>query len=170
MINLKKIKKSWYFLLVIIIVYVILFFVSRDLFVESGLFFLNILKTIIPVFLMVFVLMALFNYFITTKIILKHLGDKSIKGWLFAVIAGMISMGPIYMWYPLLSDAKSKGVSSGLIATFLYNRAIKLPLLPVIIFYFGVTYVLILAGVMIFMSVIQGLILEKIVKNKEEVK
>ena len=166
MINLKKIKKTWYFLLAVIIVYIVLFFVSRDSFVKSGLFFLNILKTIIPVFLMVFVLMILFNYFITTKIILKHFGNKSIKGWLFAVIAGMVSMGPIYMWYPLLSDAKSKGVSSGLIATFLYNRAIKLPLLPIIIFYFGIIYVLILMGIMIFMSVIQGLILEKIVKNK----
>ena len=69
------------------------------------------------------------------------------------------------MWYPLLADLKSKGLNSGLIACFLYNRAIKIPFLPLMIFYFSLKYVLILTVVMVFMSVIQALIINKFMKG-----
>ena len=167
----EKSRASWYFLLGTIIIYIILFLLNRESFIVSGGFFLKILKTIIPVFIIVFVLMSLMNYFVTAKTVTKHLGEKSkIKGWFFAVIAGIISHGPIYMWYPLLAEAKEKGVRNGLLSCFLYNRAIKIPLLPIIILYFGIKYVLILTIVMIIMSIVQGIILEKIVGKEIEIK
>jgi uncharacterized membrane protein YraQ (UPF0718 family) len=71
------------------------------------------------------------------------------------------------MWYPLLSDLQKKGVKNSFIATFLYNRAIKPALLPLIIFYFGLAFTIVLTIVMIIASVFQGLIVEKILKNKK---
>ena len=66
------------------------------------------------------------------------------------------------MWYPLLAELKEKGIGYGYLATFLYNRAIKIPLLPIAIFYFGLKYVVILTIVMIFISIIQGIIINRI--------
>jgi uncharacterized membrane protein YraQ (UPF0718 family) len=71
------------------------------------------------------------------------------------------------MWYPLLSELEEQGVRKGLIAAFLYNRAIKIPLLPMIIVYFGLLFTVVLTIVMMIISVVQGLIIEKlmVVKN-----
>lgn len=54
----------------------------------------------------------------------------------------------------------------GLIATFLYNRAVKIPLLPMMIVYFGTKVVVILSIFMILFSMLNGFIVEKIVQLK----
>jgi hypothetical protein len=71
------------------------------------------------------------------------------------------------MWYPLLADLKNKGLNDGLIACFLYNRAIKIPLLPLAIIYFSWQYILVLTIVMVLASVTQGILLNKIIEVKE---
>ncbi len=68
------------------------------------------------------------------------------------------------MWYPLLADLKNKGLSYGFIACFLYNRAIKIPLIPLAIAYFSWQYILILSFTMIIMSVVQGILIDKLIK------
>jgi uncharacterized membrane protein YraQ (UPF0718 family) len=112
--------------------------------------------------------MVITNYFVKHKTLVKYMGKKSgIKGWFISIVAGIISTGPIYMWYPLLSELEEQGVRKGLIAAFLYNRAIKIPLLPMIIVYFGLLFTVVLTIVMMIISVVQGLIIEKlmVVKN-----
>ncbi len=162
----KRLSKSWYFLFGVLIAYLILFFLSSKIFFESLNAFTSILVKIIPVFMVVFVLMALVNYFISPKFVMKHLKEKGAKKWFFIIIGGILSSGPIYMWYPLLAELKKKGLSNGLVACFLYNRAIKLPLLPIAIFYFGMKYVLLLTIVMIVASISQGLIIDRIMTRK----
>ena len=165
--KLKQISGAWYFLIGMLIVYLCLFFIRQDLFFSSINFFYNIILKIIPVFILVFILMAITNYFITPKFIMKHLKEKGIKKWFFVIVGGILSTGPIYMWYPLLADLKNKGLNYGLIACFLYNRAIKIPLLPIAVFYFGWKYIIILSFVMIFISVIQGITINKLMEVKK---
>ena len=167
--KLKQISGSWYFLMVILVIYLSLFIFKQNLFFSSLSFFYNIIFKIIPIFVFVFVLMSLTNYFVTPKFIMKHLGEKGIKKWIFVIMGGVLSSGPIYLWYPLLADLKDKGFSYGLIACFLYNRAIKIPLLPLAIIYFSWEYIIILTLVMICASVGQGLFLDKVMKIKKEV-
>jgi uncharacterized membrane protein YraQ (UPF0718 family) len=164
--NLKNISGSWYFLCVVIAAYLILPAISPELFLSSAKFFHKIILKIIPVFLLVFALMAFVNYFITPKKIIKHFEKKGFKKWIYVIISGILSTGPIYLWYPLLADLKKKGLSYGLIACFLYNRAIKLPLIPLAVLYFGWAYIIILSSVMILISIIQGLLINKLMKAK----
>jgi len=163
----KKISGSWYFLIFVILIYFILLIFKQDLFSSSLNFFNEIILKIIPIFILIFILMTLTNYFITPKFIIKHFKEKGIKKWFFVILGGILSVGPIYMWYPLLKDLKNKGLSYGLITCFLYNRGIKIPLLPIAIFYFGWKYILILGIIMIFMSVIQGIMINKLITNRE---
>ena len=163
---MKKSEQSnvgWYFLLVVIILYFITGVFKIDAILPALKFAFAILINVIPIFILVFVLMVVINYYITPKAVNKYLGRTSgVKRWLIAVIGGIISTGPIYMWYPMLKELKKKGVNYGFIATFLYNRAVKLPLIPMIILYFGLTFTVVLTIVMIIMSIIQGLFFEKL--------
>jgi uncharacterized membrane protein YraQ (UPF0718 family) len=162
--NIRDINKSWYFLIAIVLIYAILLFTNKSIFLLSMNFFYGIIKKIIPIFVAVFFLMTLTNYFTSKELITNFVNKKGILKWLAIIIAGIISHGPIYMWYPLLADLKGKGLSYGLVACFLYNRAIKIPLLPLMVLYFSFKYVLILALVMISMSVVQGLIINKLME------
>jgi uncharacterized membrane protein YraQ (UPF0718 family) len=110
--------------------------------------------------------MFLTNLLIKKETIIKYLKKGKIKKWIFVIIGGILSSGPIYMWYPLLADLKEKGLDSGLIACFLYNRAIKIPILPVFLLYFPLKFVLILSMLMIIMSVFQGIIINKFMEVK----
>ena len=71
------------------------------------------------------------------------------------------------MWYPLLADLRNKGLNYGLIACFLYNRAIKIPLIPLAIVYFSWQYIVILLVVMVFASIIQGVFLNRLMEVKK---
>ncbi len=157
----KRIQGKWYFLIIVILAYLFLLFFNRELFYSCIFFFQKILLKIIPIFIAVFVLMVFTNYFITQEFIIKHTRKRGMKKWFFIIIGGILSSGPIYMWYPLLADLRSKGLSYGFIACFLYNRAIKIPLLPLIILYFGWKFVIILTLTMIASSIIQGIIINK---------
>ncbi len=164
--KLKQISGSWYFLIIILLIYFGLFIFRQDLFSSGINFFYKILLKIIPVFILVFVLMSLTNYFVTPKFVAKHLAEKGIRKWFYVIVGGILSTGPIYMWYPLLAELQKKGLSYGLIACFLYNRAIKIPLLPLMMFYFNWNYVLVLFLVMVCVSIFQGVLINKLMEAK----
>jgi len=114
------------------------------------------LSMLIPLVL-VFVIMLLVNLFLKPAAVAKFLGKGSgIKGILLPAAAGIISTGPIYAWYPLLKDLKEKGAGESSIAIFLYNRAVKPFLLPVMITYFGWLYAVTLIILTVLASVIVG--------------
>ncbi len=163
----KKISKQWYFLFSIIILYILIYFINKNLFYKTINYFSEIFIKVIPVFIIIFILMVIVNYFITNKFITKQLSGRGIKKWIFVIIGGILSTGPIYMWYPLLSDLKEKGLNYGLISCFLYNRAIKIPLIPLAIIYFGWKYILVLSIVMILISVTQGILINKLLQNRK---
>lgn len=166
MLQLKRISGAWFFFLFMIIVYLLLFFINPGLCISSLTFFSRILIKIIPIFFFVWVLMVIVNYFITPKFVFQYFDKRGVNKWFFAVIGGILSEGPIYMWYPLLSDLRKKGFDYGFVACFLYNRAIKLPVLPAAIYYFGWKYIIILTVTMAVASISQGIIINKLIKEK----
>lgn len=164
---MKTTEKSyfgWYFLLVIILIYLGVFIFNSSMIIESLIKSLNIFKSLIFVLLLLIILTTIINYFVSSEILVKYMGKNSgIKGIIISIFAGIISVGPIYMWYPLLNDLQQKGVRTSLLVIFLYNRAIKIPLIPMLLVYFSWKYILILFFVMIVMSVVQGFIVERLV-------
>jgi len=159
------VNKGWYFLGIAAAAYVIAALIKPSFLLPAMQFFVKIILKILPLFVLVFAIMFVINYFVSPKWLVKHLGkDGGIGTWILAVITGIISTGPIYMWYPMLAELKEKGVRQGFIAAFLYNRAVKPALIPLMIFYFGLMFTIVLTIVMIVFSIIQGKVLEKIVE------
>ncbi|RLJ00961.1 MAG: hypothetical protein DRP06_00595 [Candidatus Aenigmatarchaeota archaeon] len=152
-----------YFLLSVLALYTLVGIFRIESILPSLMFSFSIFKNVIPVLVLIFALMAAMDYYVSPKSISKHIGKSSgYKKWVFAILGGIISTGPIYMWYPMLKELKKQGVGYGFIATFIYNRAIKLPLLPIMLLYFNVQFIAVLTLVMIIASLIIGLIFEKI--------
>jgi len=108
---------------------------------------------------MVFLVMIVLNLFLKPPDLAKFLGKgTAIPKNLFSAFAGIISAGPIYAWYPLLKDLREKGAEPSLIAVFLVNRAVKPFLLPMMISFFGWTYVLALTFLTIAGSLCVGFV------------
>jgi uncharacterized membrane protein YraQ (UPF0718 family) len=122
-----------------------------------------VLIQIFPALLLIILLMGIMNYFTNAKTVSRYVGKGSgIKGWLLAISTGTLSHGAIYAWYPLLRDLRNQGMRAGLIAVFLYNRATKIPLLPLMVHYFGMPFVVILTAYIIMASILQGHIVQMI--------
>lgn len=117
---------------------------------------------------LVFVVMLALNLFVKPSQVVKVLGrGSSIRGVILAGAAGIISAGPIYVWYPLLKDLREKGAGNSQIAVFLCNRAVKPFLLPVMIGYFGWRYVGILTALTVLGSIVVGYSLGMLIKEEE---
>jgi len=165
---LSKIESQWIFLIIAVLIFFVFALIRPDLVNQVIFSFGSLVIKILPILAIVFVLIFLFNYFVEPKKIIEFFGKGSgVKGWILAIIGGIISTGPIYLWYPLLSDLKDRGMRNALISAFLYNRAIKLQLIALMIYYFGLAYVLILSFYMLIFSIINGYLTEKLVPGKE---
>ncbi|MDY6950497.1 MAG: permease [Thermodesulfobacteriota bacterium] len=166
--NIKKKEKKQkpygvYFLSSVLFLYLLLFVfypanIQKSL-EASG----HVLFQIFPALCLIILLMGLVNHFVNPRTVSKYVGKGSgIKGWFLAICTGILSHGSIYAWYPLLRDLRKQGMRSALIAVFLYNRAIKIPLLPLMVHYFGIPFVVILTASMIIASIVQGHAVEMI--------
>ncbi|MEA1865386.1 MAG: permease [Euryarchaeota archaeon] len=169
-------KRKWdrhydlYFLVSVIFLYLLLFFFDPESVYNSLKVTGNIFIQIIPILLLVILFMALIDYLLQPKTVAKYVGKGSgIKGWFLVISAGIISHGPIYIWYPLLKDLRDQGMRNGLIAAFLYSRAIKIPLLPLMVYYFGLLFVVVLLPYIVIASLIEGRIIELIENRKDKI-
>lgn len=157
------------FLLVVIGLYTLAFLVDANLALNALSFATKLFHRLIPVLLLIFTLIFLSTLLVKPDWVRANVGkDSGLRGWVIAVIGGILSVGPIYAWYALLKDLKTKGMRTALIAVFLYNRGIKLPLLPLMIHYFGITYTLVLATYMTLFSLLSGNFVEKMVESRSE--
>jgi uncharacterized membrane protein YraQ (UPF0718 family) len=126
----------------------------------------NLLLYIALPLVLVFVIMLALNLFVKPAQIVGLFGRGArIKGIVLSVVAGIISMGPIYVWYPLLKNLREEGAGAGPIAIFLYSRAVKPFLLPVMIAYFGWVYVGILTALTVFASIVIGCFMSVLMKK-----
>jgi len=155
------------FLLVVTCLYALTFLIDAELALNALAFATRLLYRLLPALLLVFALIFLSNLLVKADWVRANVGrDSGLRGWVVAVVGGILSVGPIYTWYALLRDLREKGMRTALIAVFLYNRGIKLPLLPLMTHYFGVAYTLVLAVYMTLFSLLSGFLIEKIVEHR----
>lgn len=121
----------------------------------------SILLSVLPVLAVVILFMA-GTSFIPSSFVKRYLGERAgVGGYIAAAVAGTLSHGPIYVWYPFLSDLREKGVSNGKIATFLYARAVKIPLLAAMAFYFGLPFTVLFSALILIGGPLLGSLFER---------
>lgn len=121
----------------------------------------EVLLKLLPIFVMIIVITTLINYFLKPKAIMKHFGkDSGVKGWIYATIGGVISHGPMYAWYSTISELRKNGLRDGLLVTFMFTRAIKVPFIPIMIDYFGLLFTCLLFFYILIIGILQGVLME----------
>jgi len=124
----------------------------------------DMLQGMLPAVGLIFLLLFLSGLWLSAERVNRHLGSASgVRGWAAALIGGMLSVGPVYAWYATLSELQAKGMRPALAAAFLYSRGIKLPLLPLLIHYFGWDYTLVLVCYLCLFAVVSGWLLERLI-------
>ncbi len=159
--------RGLYLLPLVLVSYALLFIYYPDKTIEALSKSLLTLMHLLPVFLIVILLMGVFTALVSAKRMAKFLGKESgIKGWAIAVVGGILSHGSSFIWYQMLTNLREQKVKDGLIVTFLYTRAIKLPWLPLMVSYLGYAFTMLLMFYIIIGALMQGKIVEKIFFHK----
>ncbi len=162
-----KINNGIKFLTIVLIFYSIIalfdFSIAKDAFLN----FLIMFVKIIPILGIVFIIMILVNLFFTKQRMTKYLGkDSGVKGWAYAIVFGILVSGPPYILFPLLRELKKRNMKNSLVAVFLYNRNVKIPFLPVMVYYFGLNFTIILSLYIVIFSILNGKIIGRLTKDK----
>ncbi len=162
----KKLEyKGLKFLYVVILTYLLLLLFDTNNAITSFKTFFTIIYTLLPIFGFIILLTALINYFLKPKDIIKHFGeDSGRKGIVYALLAGVISHGPMYAWYGLISELREEGAKDELLIIFFYARAIKIPMLPFMIGIFGIHFTIIISIYILLFAIIQGKLFSKFYK------
>ncbi len=164
--NKKSSKGKWVFLGFVLLILLVTSIVDAAKIQPILKLYSKTLLQIAPIFILVYVIMVLTNYFVNNNSLKKHFGeDAGSKAWVIAIVSGILSIGPVYLWYPLMQDLQKKGVKDRFIATFLYNRGIKLQWLPMLILYFGLQYAVVVLVVMAALSIPQGILTEQMIQR-----
>ncbi|MGD8803441.1 MAG: permease [Gammaproteobacteria bacterium] len=152
------------FLAFVVVAYLLAYMYNQEQTSQALALFGRVMQQVFPVLGIVFLLLLVSNMMLTPGRVRHYLGEEAgIKGWVASVVGGIFSMGPVYAWYAVLSELRAKGMRTALTAVFLYSRAIKLPLLPLMIYYFGLPYTLILCLYLVAFAVINGILVERLV-------
>ncbi|MDF1577825.1 MAG: hypothetical protein RQ753_05990 [Desulfurivibrionaceae bacterium] len=153
----------WKFLLLMLAVYPVVGFLNPDLAGQALAGFKSMVMKVIPILGLVFIALFAVNLLLNPERIKKHLGrDSGIMGWFYAVIGGILISGPPYVLYPMLGEFKRLGVRNSLIAVYLYNRNVKIPFLPVMAYYFGLRYTVVVSVLIILFSLLNGLLVGRL--------
>jgi uncharacterized membrane protein YraQ (UPF0718 family) len=167
----KALGRMFIFPVCVLVIYGILFTIDPNKSLMALKASGNILRTISLPLVLVFVIMLALQLFIKPAQVVRLFGkDANIRGIALSMVAGIISMGPIYAWYPLLKNLREEGAETGLIAIFLYSRAVKPFLLPVMIAYFGWAYVVILTVLTVFAAIAIGYSMSIFMKEQDGLK
>lgn len=157
------------FLITVVILYCILFIFDFEHSFMGFEKFLVIMWKLLPIFIFIITLTTIINYSLQPKKIMKHLGEESgKKGIFYMLLGGILSHGPMYAWYGMLEDMRKHGLKDGLIVVFLYARAIKLPLLPLMVNIFGIGFTIIINIYILIFAILQGSIMDKFKGKKEK--
>lgn len=128
--------------------------------------YLSLLGQMLPALGLVFALLFVANLFMERPWVERHMGrDAGLRGWLFALGAGLLAAGPPWPWYGFAGQLMARGVRPGLAAAFLYARAVKPPLLPLLVFYFGLAYTVTLTAWLLVLAVVVGLAVQRLLPD-----
>ena len=125
--------------------------------------FIKTLINVVPILIYVFAVMFLINIFVQPAAIKKHLGrDSGIKGWTYAILGSILICGPPYILLPLFGELQKQGMKNSLIIAFFSNRHVQPAFLPVMIYYFGTPFTVVISVYILIFAVINGLVLGRI--------
>lgn len=153
---------GWLFLLAVAAVYALVALFDTAAVSRALVHFAGVMQQVLPALVGVFVLLLILNLLVSPQWVRRNLGRRSgLRAWVITLAGGVLAAGPVYPWYALLQDLRAKGMRHALAAVFLYSRAVKLPLLPFMVHYFGIAFTVVLCSYLVLFAVVNGLLMRR---------
>lgn len=90
---------GWVFLAVVLVIYAVTASLDYEQVLSAVGVFTQLVDKVLPALALVFVLIFAVDLLLDPKRVEKYLGRRSgILGWLAAIVAGILSTGPVYAW------------------------------------------------------------------------
>jgi len=165
--KLKKISPAMKFFLAMAGIYIAAGFANPPYILSALQDILKNIVEIVPVLFLAYVSIFIINIFVKPERVKRHLGhDAGFKGWLYAIFGSILISGPPYIILPILGKLKEHGVRYSFIAVFLNNKNVQPVFLPVMIYYFGWLFSVIISIYILIFSVLTGMILERMMSGR----
>lgn len=161
--KMKKLSGGTKLLLAMVAIYIIAGLINSQ-YASSALQHLwkNIIE-IIPILILAFAAVFIINLFVNPERIKRHLGnDSGFRGWVYASLGSILLSGPPYVVFPILGELKKHGMKYSLISVFMNNRNVQPPYIPVMIYYFGLPFTIIVSVYIMIFAILNGMIVGRI--------
>lgn len=162
---MKYLKRYW-FECVVAILYITLFFFlpSKTLYaLKEG---IVLLLKMLPVFLCVVLFSSFLSVFLSPKTVQRIMGKETgVKGVLLGALVGTVIVGPLWILFPLYNTFLKKGARLAVIGAMIGAFAIKTPWIPYAAGFLGWPFISIIVILTISYAVIEGYLMEKILKG-----
>lgn len=157
---------NWLFLWIVLLIYIFLGIFSFSSFINIWKDFLStFVNQILLVLVIVFIFMFVLNLILEKDIIKNKIkNSKSSTKYIFSIIWWIFSTGPVYLWYPFLKQLHDNWLNYWHLASFIYARAVKIPFLIIMIFYFWLKYTIIFNITLVLLALIVWILTNLIFK------
>ena len=119
------------------------------------------LLNLLPTLVSVFVLVGLFQVWMSDEFIVGHLGEGSgLRGVALGAGLGTVIHGPLVGVFPLLQALLAKGAKLGVVVAIVSTWAIKLPMIPLELQLFGWRFTLLREGLLFASAFIMAPLME----------
>lgn len=167
--KVKSVLKNNKLLIAVIFAYIIVLIISPELLfkaADNSVYYLIEMIQILPV---VFLLTIIVDVMVPKNVIIKGLGKKSgAKGYLFALLLGSLSAGPIYAAFPICKVLLKKGASVANTVIILSAWAVvKVPMLANEAKFLGIKFMIVRWALTVVAIFIMAFITGIFVKEKD---
>jgi len=136
---------------------------------QIGRNFLNFFWTMLKMMPFVFLLIGLFEVWVSRETVEKHLGAESgAKGYLWAILLASTVMGPLYVALPVAYSLYYKGARLAIILTYIGAAAIcRIPMTAFEASFLGLKFTIIRLAVSLPLVVLTSMVLGKYLEQTQ---
>jgi len=150
-------------------IYIVIFFINPTFIKNSFKIFSESFVSLLPMLLFVFTIIFIINLFFKPESIKHHLGhDSGIKWWIYTSIASLLILWPPYVLFPMLKNLRNHWMKYSLIAFFMNNRNAQPIFLPVMAYYFWLSFTIIISIYTIIFAFINANIIGRVMQENEK--
>jgi uncharacterized membrane protein YraQ (UPF0718 family) len=137
--------------------------------IRAGQEFYDVIIEMLKILPCAFILIALFEQWVKQETVIRHLGnDSGVRGYLWALLLGSMTVGGLYVAFPLAYTLRKKGASLKVVFSFLgFAGVCRIPMTLFEVSFLGLKFTLIRLTVAIFLMLITGIILGSFLEKRD---
>ena len=163
-----KQKLLWCFLVLCTLILLLGYCLNNTFGIATGEQFFSVFWSMLKILPCAFILIALFEKWCHRDIVVKHLGpDCGIKGYIWALLLGSMTIGGLLVAFPLAYTLHQKGASLKIIFSFLgFAGVCRIPMTLFEASFLGVQFTIIRLATAIPIMLVAGMLMGQFLEKR----